>query len=82
MIKNGAFNKLRSWISNDRVILQAYIYKESVYKILECLRMFVPAAHSSGPVIDYRPRSWRNGTPSLMVRDIKSRNPFIIRTIW
>jgi len=59
-----------------------HINKESVYKILGYLRMIVPEAHSSGPVIDYRPRSCRNGTPSLMVRDIESRNPFIIRMIW
>ena len=48
-----------------------HINKESVCKTLGYLRMFVPAAHSSGPVIDYIPRSCRNGTPSLMVRDIK-----------
>jgi hypothetical protein len=79
-LKHGAFHKLRLRISNDRVKLQAH--KQSLYKILECLRMVVPAAHSCVPVIDYRPRSCRNGNPSLMVRDIKSRNPFIIRMKW
>jgi hypothetical protein len=44
--------------------------------------MVIPAAHSSGTVIDYIPCSCPNAAPSLMVRDVKSRNPYIIRTIW